>query len=116
MALVFWDRKVIGEIAGAAFVKHVRKSKHLLRQPPAWAVDALAYDHLIKGKVKEIRVVDDEEGHTYTAPAEVFEKYKRRFDRGFDPQYFLTLRFWSMDGQPAPASKKIGEDAQASLF
>ena len=96
--------KVIGEIKGEIFVKKVIGSKHRLQNPPAWAVDANAWDNQISPVCKYILIVDTEGQKNYWSTVDNFDKHKGLLDRGFDPQYFLALNRWSTEkptAQPA---------------
>lgn len=83
--------KIIGYLKDHTFIKHVVGSKHMLRRPPAWAIDAEAFDREIKPNATEIVVIDKETGIEYGCPVEIFDRLKGELDRGFGRQYFLTL-------------------------
>ena len=89
-----YDGKVIGYLKGDVFVKPVCASKHQLKKPPAWAVDAEAFDHQIKSMAKLFRIKDSETGNIYEVTIEYFDQHKGEFDRRFGRQYFLPLNQW----------------------
>ncbi|MFC1930346.1 hypothetical protein ACFLWE_00410 [Chloroflexota bacterium] len=91
---VWVGNKVIGYIEGNRFIKPVVGSKHKLRQPPAWAIDADVFDREVKPVCTQIVIVDKEAGTEYHATVETFDSLKGSFDRGFGRQYFLTLNAW----------------------
>jgi hypothetical protein len=88
--------KVAGRVENGAFVKPVRGSKHMLRTPRAWAVDAEAYDS-IRRDINLIVVEDEESGISYRATPEVFDAFRGTLDRGFGRQYFLPLARWQIE-------------------
>jgi len=86
--------KVIGWIEEDVFTKHVIGSKHKLLKPPAWAIDAEAFDREVKPNATEIVIVDKEADIEYHASAETFARHSFRFNRGFFDQYALPVRYW----------------------
>jgi len=90
--------KVIGYLRDHTFTKSVIGSKHQLRCPPAWAIDAEAFDREIKCNATKIVVIDKETGKEYYCPVERFDKLKGELDRGFGRQYYLTLPHWEVRG------------------
>ncbi len=95
---VMVEGKVIGQIQGDKFVKPVVGSKHRLRCPPAWAIDARAFDEQIKPSASMIIIEDRETQQHYHASVATFDKLKGEFDRGFGRQYYLTLTHWTVEG------------------
>lgn len=94
--LVKVNGKVIGYFKGNKFIKQVYGSKHKLRTPEAWAIDANAWDSEVKTKAEEFIVVDKETGNEYHCSIKTFDTLKKRLDRGFGPQYYLTLTKWNV--------------------
>jgi len=92
------EGKVIGYLEDHTFVKPVLGSKHRLRCPPAWAIDAEAFDREVKPNATKIVVRDRETGLEYHCLVEVFDRLKAELDRGFGKQYFLTLNHWEVSG------------------
>jgi hypothetical protein len=90
------DGRVIGWLEGETFTKPVCGSKHRLRQPPAWAIDAEAFDQQVKSQAKEIVIWDRESDTKYRASIEDFDQHKGEFDRGSGRQYFLVLPRWEV--------------------
>ena len=88
--------KIIGYLEDHTFIKPARGSKHRLRCPPAWAIDAEAFDSEVKPNATEIIVVDKESGIEYHCKVETFDRLKGELDRGFGRQYFLTLNHWEV--------------------
>ena len=89
--------KVVGYLEANKFIKPVISSKHQLRQPPAWAIDAEAFDREVKPNASEIIVIDKETGIEYHASVETFDRLKGELNRGFGRQYYLTLEHWQVE-------------------
>lgn len=92
------ENRVIGYLKGNAFIKTVIGSKHQLRKPPAWAIDAETYEREIRPSAAELVIIDKESGITYSASVQTFDRLKGELDRGFGRQYFLTLKHWEVRG------------------
>ena len=89
--------KVIGHFEQNKFIKEVCGSKHKLKYPPAWAIDAEAFDKEVKFNATDIVVIDRETGIKYQTTVENFERHKGELDRGWGRQYFLTLSHWEIE-------------------
>jgi hypothetical protein len=89
--------KVLGRFQENKFIKEVCGSKHRLRYPPAWAIDAEAFDREVKPNAAEIIVIDKETGTKYHAQVDTFDRLKGELDRGWGRQYFLTLNHWEVE-------------------
>jgi hypothetical protein len=92
------DERVIGYLLNGTFYKSVIGSKHRLRHPPAYAVDAEVFDSEIKPNASEIVVIDRETGIEYHVSVVAFDRFKEELDRGFGRQYYLTLSYWQVRG------------------
>lgn len=90
--------RAIGWLAGDTFYKSVIGSKHKLRQPPAWAIDAEAFSREVKPNAAKIVVIDKEADVEYCASMETFVRHSFRFNRGFFDQYALPLQYWQTEG------------------
>ena len=88
------DGRVIGYIDGGIFCKEVYGSIHMLRKPPAWAIDVEVWEW-IKLKVTWIMVTDKETNDIFFTKVETFDKHKRLLDRGHGRQYYMILDRWS---------------------
>jgi hypothetical protein len=91
------NNTVIGYIQNSQFIKSVDGSKHMLRCPPAWAIDAEAFDNEIKSHVSEIIIQDRETGNRYITSVLNFDKRKKAIERGFGKQYYLPLSDWKVE-------------------
>ena len=88
--------KRVGEIVSKSFIKRVIGSKHMLKAPRAWAIDAGVFENVIKPNCSEIIIKDAESGWIYQVSMEVFDAFKGTLDRGFGKQYFLTIGYWQL--------------------
>ena len=105
--------KVVGCLGDNRFTKLVVGSKHMLRRPPAWAVDAEAFDAEVKPNATELVVIDKETGIQYHCPVGKFDRLKGELDRGFGRQYFLTLNHWEIRGNGHRQLSLWGGDGNA---
>ena len=94
---VYADRTVIGYIEDRTFIKPVRGSKHMLRQPPAWAIDADTFDKQVIPHCDTIIIHDREKNKEYKASVKLFDEKKGVLDRGFGRQYYLALKWWNTE-------------------
>ena len=74
------DGTVVGRLEDGAFIKAVVGSRHMLRTPRAWAIDAELYDE-IRPSIDRIVIEDKETNSRYYATREIFDGY---FDEYFD--------------------------------
>jgi len=86
--------RAIGWIEGLIFYKSVIGSKHMLMFPPAWAIQAQAWEQ-VQHVVHAIEVHDRETGITYRISAADFEQFKVEIDRGWGRQYYVELEHWA---------------------
>jgi len=85
-----------GEIRDHIFHKSMLGSKHLLRQPIAWAIDADIFDRVIAPLCYSIHVTDRETGKVYIVGVETFRKNCGKLNRGYGQQYYLELVHWKI--------------------
>ena len=90
------DGKVVGRLEGDVFIKPVVGSRHMLRTPRAWAIDAELYEQ-VRPSIDRIVIEDRETGVRYHTTAEIFDTFRGELDRGFGRQYFLSLTRWSVE-------------------
>ena len=114
--------KIIGRFEENKFIKEVNGSKHKLRYPPAWAIDAEAFDEEIKFNATDIVVIDKETDIEYHASVKTFDRLKFELDRGWGIQYALTLSHWQVEGDVGDypvvtgVNEEVNGDRQLSLF
>lgn len=102
-----YDGKIIGYLDCDTFVKPLCGSKHQLKQPPAWAIDALAFDEQIRPYAATFRIEDKETDTIYEVPVAFFDQHKGFLDRGYGPQYFLVLSKWEIVKQNGNGCKQL---------
>lgn len=88
------DGKIIGDIENGVFIKRVYGSSHMLKTPPAWAIDCKAFLDSVIPHAHRIRVEDKDTGVAYEIATGVFSDHKVYVDRGFGAQYFVPLKYW----------------------
>ena len=88
--------KIFGQVVGNRFVKRVRASKHMLREPRGWALDSESLVAAERLGAREVEIEDTESGAIYTASFERIRNKGFRFDRGHGQQICLPLQFWSV--------------------
>ena len=103
---VWVDGRIVAQICDGIFSKSIAGSKHLLKAPPAIALDADSYDGL-RENFRTIKVTDRETGRTYVISADEFDRFKVQMDRGYGRQYFVPLGNW--DIHPA-GPRQLGFD------
>jgi|DewCreStandDraft_4_1066084.scaffolds.fasta_scaffold70297_1 hypothetical protein len=88
--------QVIGEVSGRVFRRRFKGSVHMLRKPPALAVEKHAYLQA-RAQFDALEWVDSESGRVYTCSAATFERYGFEIQRGeFPVQLALPLRYWAV--------------------
>jgi len=88
------DGRVVGSIEGDTLRKRVYGSRHMLRTPRAWAVDADILTNAQKAGVRFVEVVDKESGTTYRTSLDRFFHFGFQLNRGFGLQVALPLEKW----------------------
>jgi hypothetical protein len=88
--------KLRGVIENRVLRKEIRGSLHLLRKPPAIALDARMYDRY-RPHFDEIAITDTETGTVYRAGASYFDRRRLVIERGYGKQYALLLSCWSVE-------------------
>jgi hypothetical protein len=93
---------VHGRVKGDTWSKTVRRSQHMLRKPPAWAVDAADLDRATRCGVRWLELYEAEQGVTYRVVLETLRQRGKVFDRGFGQQVLLPLGYWQTGAPVAP--------------
>lgn len=92
-----YDGKVIGSSDGTTFRKRIRGSAHLLKHPPAIAIDAHAYHEHIAPTHESIEVVDTDTDTLYSISIPSFERHKEILNRGHGVQVYVRLGYWKCE-------------------
>lgn len=86
-----------GRIEDKIFIKEVYGSKHMLRNPMAWSIDADIFDSVISPNCFLIHVIDRETQKRYKVSVDTFRQNKGILNRGYGKQYFLDMAFWRLN-------------------
>ncbi len=78
------------------FTRKVHGSRHMLHEPPAWAMDESVFDTLDKLSCEFIQVIDMESGKVFEIDLETFREKSIKIDRGCGPQLALPLTYWKL--------------------
>ena len=84
--LVKVDNKIVGFIENNRFIKEVKGSKHKLRHPQAWAIDADVFDSEISPSATQILIIDKGTSHEYHCSTDTFIRHAFKLNRGFGEQ------------------------------
>ncbi len=98
---------MVGRLADGWLRKHVDSTRHMLRQPPAWAIDADHLDRLEAVGAAGVRLTD-ENGTVWSADLAAFERYGVLIDRGHGRQVALPLSRWERRRPGEPVARQIG--------
>lgn len=93
--------KVVGEVAEGKFIKRVRGSRHMLREPKGWAVDVQSLADAEELGAASVEIVDVETDVTYSATIARIQEKGFRLDRGHGAQVAVPLRLWSVSSDDA---------------
>lgn len=90
------DGRSVGSVtADGHLLKRVSTTRHMLRKPPAWAVDANHLEQLAAMNGRGVRLVD-ERGQVWEASLADFDRRGFDVNRGFGQQRGLLLRDWKV--------------------
>jgi hypothetical protein len=87
---------VVGEVRAGVFRKTAQASRHMLRRPPAWALDIASLDEAEALGAARVRIRDTESGRLYLAPISLIRHDGFRLNRGHGQQLALGLEFWQV--------------------
>ena len=96
--------RIVGMVRDHELVKRVQESKHLLRSPRGWAIDAHALTVARTLGAIAVRIEDTETGKIYRADLATLDAHGWTFDRGYGRQIALPLHFWQLQGAPIQAA------------
>lgn len=95
---------VVGVIVGQVLRRVCAGRRHMLRRPPAWAIDLAALDYAEQAGCVEVVVVDvDDNDKEFRASIVAIRTRGFFIDRGHGKQIALPLHGWQSDQAPAPA-------------
>ena len=93
-------RQIAGAIVDGWLRKLVHGSRHMLKSPRAWAIDADALTVARTLGAIAVRIEDTETGKIYRADLATIDAHGYRFNRGYGDQVALQLKFWQLQGAP----------------
>jgi len=89
--------QIVGRVTGDRFIKRLKGSRHMLREPRGWALDADSLSDAERFGAREVAIIDVETDITYSATVERIRAKGFKFDRGFGLQIALPLRHWAVE-------------------
>lgn len=104
--------RIIGEIRGDTFTSYRQAERHMLRTPPAWALDAAVLRALAERGVTRVVIVAADWRLTFTAPLAAFFAQGFAFNRGHGQQVGLKLGYWHAELVGAAAFKQACAQAR----
>jgi hypothetical protein len=113
------------DLKTGTLIKKVNGSKHKMKVPPAWALDAVSLNSF-GSRLKAINLLDQETGLNWATSIENFRAHAFDFNRGYGKQYALPLKYWAgtrtpvatgerLPISPGPSSPSSNQECQLSL-
>lgn len=99
------------KLEGRTLSKTVKASEHMLRLPPAWAVQKSVLD--AHQDVETIVITDSESGAVYSVSMGQLRVYSFPITRGHGEQIGLALAYWTVNDKPG---KGEGSGLQLGLL
>lgn len=92
---------------GLTLCKDIHGSKHMLKRPPAIAIDRLTLEQAESAGAIWAEIRDVETGKIYRALLSTIRARGFQFNRGFGDQVALALAAWNRDEEPQPAQLEL---------
>ena len=96
-------RDHVGKPGGVIFnnklVIKVRSSVHMLKSPPAWAIDSSTLQEARESGVTVVILLEQENEVIYCAPISQFRKHGQLIDRHPGNRILLPLEYWKVTTQ-----------------
>ena len=89
-------KKLHGKVTGDTYHKQVSGSVHMLRKPPAWALDVCDLAEAVRRGATRVSIHDQDTGTTYAANVALIYERGFEFNRGYGKQIALPLQFWGI--------------------
>ena len=102
-----------GQVVGDTWHKRVAGSRHMLRQPQAWAVDEADLAAAERLGAEFVAIYDQEAGRCYWANIETIRRHGFTFNRGFGDQVALPLDRWAASKAEASLADADGVEQLA---
>ncbi len=104
---VYAQGRVVGQVRGATFCKMVSASRHMLRKPPAWALDLQSLCDAERMGARWVELFDRDTGGRYRASVELVRRHGFVFDRGHGRQIGLPLDRWTVTRPGEPRAEQL---------
>jgi hypothetical protein len=105
----------VGHVEGAVFRKTVRGSVHMLRRPPAWALDLQSLADAEAAGATAVEIHDRETGLTYWATIASIRRYGFPLNRGHGAQVGLVLERWQVRRRGEPVAEQLSLFREVAL-
>jgi hypothetical protein len=122
---IYAGGRVVGEVTSAVFCKSIQGSKHILRTPPAIALDVDSIRQAVRAGAKTIRITDRENGKVYACDVAHFDLYSFELNRGYGVQRALPIDHWTVTAGrkkntllpiAQPTTQRARNPIQAEMF
>ncbi len=104
---VYAQGRVVGQVRGDTFCKTVSASRHMLRKPPAWALDLQSLCDAERLGARWVQFFDRDSGGCYRASVEQVRRHGFVFDRGHGRQIGLPLDRWTLTRPGEPRAEQL---------
>lgn len=88
--------RFVGQVKDGIFIKTVYGTRHMLKEPMAWAIDKDIFDSVIAPNCGAIHIIDTENGKRYICGVKTFTANRKLLNRKHGDQYYLELVYWSV--------------------
>lgn len=88
--------RIVGRVREGVFYKTVQASKHMWRNPPAWALDVQSLLDAERAGARLVDIHDSEAGAHYRASIDEVRRRGFVFDCGHGCQVALPLELWAV--------------------
>jgi len=92
-----------GKVRGDCWTKRVRRSAHMLRVPPSWALDVADLAAAEAMGARWVCLLEQEQRVVYKATIGRVRSKGVLLDRGYGRQLALPLGHWLLEGEGEPA-------------
>jgi hypothetical protein len=105
---VYVQGRVVGQVRGDVFYKTVKRSIHLYRALPGWAVDVVNLDDVERRGARWVELFDKESGARYRATIAEIRRHGRLLNhKNYGRQLCLHLDGWTVTRPGEPAAEQL---------
>jgi hypothetical protein len=97
----------VGEVRGSILCREMSASKHMLRRPPAWAIDCDALDAAERAGATHCTIFETDAQRFYRCSIATWRARGFRLDRGHGTQLGLEIKHWGTTDSPAGRQLKM---------